>query len=168
MTRLQNTINGSVLTSSYEKIRVMIVRHGRTFVRFTDRTSNSSSVQPKLFVGPAMSTALLGCDRPSVPRLACSRTPDHLFIVQSTYFTIPQAPFFFLSSIKSTLSSGTLPTSVTQSKISSLLSPWTVISSAPPGIYYQRGDSSQVTFCADKSSYNVPDLCLKLPSHHTS
>lgn len=43
-------------------------------------------------------------------------------------------PFFFLSSTHSTLPSGTRPTSITQSKISSLLSPCTTTSSPPEGV----------------------------------
>ena len=61
--------------------------------------------------------------------------------IQSSHTgTFPLAPgkavlqpalFFFLSSMHSTFSSGTPPTSTTQSKISSLLSPCTTISSPP-------------------------------------
>lgn len=59
----------------------------------------------------------------------------HEFVL--TYIHLPCHPalFFFLSSIHSTLSSGTPPTSTTQSKISSLLSPCTTISSPPLAVF---------------------------------
>ncbi len=47
----------------------------------------------------------------------------------------PHPPFFFLSSTTSTLSSGTFPTSIHHSSISSAQSPCTVTSSPPLGVF---------------------------------
>lgn len=62
--------------------------------------------------------------------------PLHTYI--SIHFLRPKSlyppPFFFLSSTHSTLPPGTPATSITQSKISSLLSPCTTTSSPPEGV----------------------------------
>ena len=59
--------------------------------------------------------------------------PTYPSITQASKSLYPP-PFFFLSSTHSTLPSGTPPTSITQSKISSLLSPCTTTSSPPEGV----------------------------------
>lgn len=101
---------------------------------------------------------------PSTPNLAY---PSSMLVNHDALFSLrtsisprpppvfrPQPPFFFLSSIISTLSSGTLPTSVIQSKISSLLSPCTTTSSAPP-----EGDGCQ------QVSLRCPSASLALCPH---
>lgn len=61
------------------------------------------------------------------------KTP--VFVICPEVSALQPALFFFLSSMHSTFSSGTPPTSTTQSKISSLLSPCTTISSPPLAVF---------------------------------